>query len=340
MSVPVFVTAMLLAGAPADAGSAPSQPAPTDPAKTSPENPVPVLPAATADPAPPPPAAAPASAPMNAPASPPSAKSPVPDAGEIVVQGRGSVPGDPMQELNAQSFEVIQSVDKAVVEPAAKAYKKGLPKPVRSGLRNFLNNLREPVVFLNFMLQLKPGKAVETLGRFTINTTIGGVGLFDVAKKKPFKLPRRPNGFANTLGYYGVKPGPYFFLPLIGPTTLRDVIGTGLDQAVVPFAFGKPFNRPAYVIPTSVVSQLDDRVQFDDQIRKLRESDDPYTATRDFYLKRRQAEIDALRGKVTPPPVIVPTTAAPATTPPAAVPDTPAKPEPVPAQTPEGPSAL
>ena len=295
MSVPVFVTALLLAGAPADAAAAPSQTVPADPVATGPNNPAPAVPAIPSDPASSPPAAS-ASPPASAPASPPPAKGSVPDAGEIVVQGRGSVPGDPMQQLNAQSFEAVQAVDKAVVEPAAKAYKKGLPKPVRSGLRNFLNNLREPVVFLNYMLQLKPGKAAETLGRFTINTTIGGVGLFDVAKKRPFNLPRRANGFANTLGYYGVKPGPYFYLPLVGPTTLRDVIGVSLDQFVVPFAFGKPFNRPAYVIPTSVVGQLDDRVQFDDQLRELHESEDPYVATREFYLKRRQAEIDALHG--------------------------------------------
>jgi len=338
MSVPVFVTALLLAGAPADAAAAPSQTVPADPVATGPNNPAPAVPAIPSDPASSPPAAS-ASPPASAPASPPPAKGSVPDAGEIVVQGRGSVPGDPMQQLNAQSFEAVQAVDKAVVEPAAKAYKKGLPKPVRSGLRNFLNNLREPVVFLNYMLQLKPGKAAETLGRFTINTTIGGVGLFDVAKKRPFNLPRRANGFANTLGYYGVKPGPYFYLPLVGPTTLRDVIGVSLDQFVVPFAFGKPFNRPAYVIPTSVVGQLDDRVQFDDQLRELHESEDPYVATREFYLKRRQAEIDALHGKVAPPPVVVPTTTAPSEPPAAPAPDVPAQPDTGQSQAPEGPSA-
>lgn len=321
MSVPVFVTALLMAGAPADAGGTPPAPPLTDPSATSTEDPASAAPVPSDTPQP--------SPPVSPPPVLPPAQSPAPDVGEIVVQGRGSVPGDPMQELNAQSFEAIQAVDQAVVAPAARAYKKSLPSPVRSGLRNFLNNLREPVVFLNYMLQLKPGKAAETLGRFTINTTIGGAGLFDVAKKKPFHLPRRPNGFANTLGYYGVKPGPYFYLPLVGPTTLRDVIGVTLDQAVVPLAFGKPFNRPAYVIPTSVVGQLDDRVQFDDQLRKLHEAEDPYVATRDYYLKRRQAEIDALHGKVAPPPVLpAPTAETPVTAdpPPAAVPDGPSAP--------------
>ena len=71
------------------------------------------------------------------------------------------------------------------------AYEDVIPRPIRKGLRNFLHNLGEPIVFLNFMLQLKPGKAAETLGRFVINTTIGAAGLVDVAKRKPFNLPHR-----------------------------------------------------------------------------------------------------------------------------------------------------
>src|SRR3546814_16310736 len=79
------------------------------------------------------------------------------------------------------------------------------------------------------MLQFKPGKAMETAGRFTINTTLGVAGLFDVAKRKPFFLPYRPNGLANVLGYYGVGPGPYLSLPIAGPPTLRDITGDTWD---------------------------------------------------------------------------------------------------------------
>ncbi len=120
--------------------------------------------------------------------------------------------------------------------PVAKAYKKSLPKPVRSGIRNFLNNLGEPIVFLNYLLQLKPGKAFETLGRFAINSTIGIGGLVDVAKKEPFNLPHRRNGFANTLGYYGVDSGSYLYLPIIGATTVRDLVGDGLRPVPFPAA--------------------------------------------------------------------------------------------------------
>lgn len=221
------------------------------------------------------------------------------DHADIVVRAEArTVPGDPLQQLNLKAFKAVQAVDHAVIRPAAMAYSHIVPNPIRSGFRNFLNHLTEPVVFVNFLLQLKPGKAAETLGRFAINSTVGVAGIFDIAKRRPFKLPHRPNGFAYTMGYYGVKPGPFLFLPLVGPTTVRDLIGVILDRAFVPFAFGKPFNRPAYAIPTNVFGQLDQRAQLDATLNKLHaESGRPYGATREDYLERRQAEIDVLRGK-------------------------------------------
>jgi phospholipid-binding lipoprotein MlaA len=252
--------------------------------------------------------------------------------GEIVVTGRRPSPGDPLEELNSTAFEATQSVDKAIVAPVAFAYKEVMPRPVRMGLRNFLHNLGEPIVFLNYMLQLKPGKAAETFGRFAINTAIGGAGLIDVAKRKPFNLPHRRNGFANTLGYYGVKPGPYFYLPLIGSTTLRDFIGNRVDMFLLPMAFGRQFNRPEFVIPVAVLSELDHRIEFDDELTAIRATRDPYVAARTYYLQKRQAEIDALHGRKGPAvPVTVPGPAssdpALAPTPPAPVQDTPPRPD-------------
>jgi phospholipid-binding lipoprotein MlaA len=172
-----------------------------------------------------------------------------------------------------------------------------MPRPIRGGVRNFLRNLGEPIVVLNFMLQLKPERAAETFGRFAINTTLGAGGLVDVAKRKPFNLPHRRNGFANTLGYYGVKPGPYFHLPLVGSTTLRDFIGNRLDLLVLPVALGGPITSPEFAIPAAVLGELDHRIEFDDELSKIRATRDPYVAARRYYLWRRQAEIDALRGR-------------------------------------------
>lgn len=213
---------------------------------------------------------------------------------DIVISGRRRSSDDPAERLNVESYKAVQAVDRAIVAPIAKGYKKGLPKPLRDGIHNFLDHLQEPIVFLNYLLQLKPGKAVETLGRFAINTTAGLAGTIDIAKRRPFKLPHRPNSFANTLGYYGVKPGPYLFLPMIGPTTVRDLFGITIDRLVMPVAVGKPFNKPYYTIPVNTLSALDYRVAFDDKLTDLQAAKDPYAATREDYLRKRKAEIDRL----------------------------------------------
>lgn len=258
---------------------------------------VPSAPPAAAPAAPAPVAPAPAAAPPAAPA---------PDAAQdIVVTGdKGAPKGDPLEQLNAKSFEAVQSVDKAVVEPVAKAYNKGLPRPVRKGLRNFFSNLGEPVVAAAYLLQFKPGKAFETAGRFGVNSTLGFIGLFDVARRKPFNLPHRDNGIANTLGFYGVGPGPYMYLPIVGPTTLRDIIGDTADKMILPFALGPKVFKPAYVIPATILNQLGERAAFDETITAIRKEDDPYTVYKTLYLKQRQAEIDALHGRVSAEPVV------------------------------------
>lgn len=229
-----------------------------------------------------------------------SQEPPVEGEREIVVTGEGSVPGDPMAELNAETFEVMQNIDEALVEPIAHAYRDELPPPIRNGLTNFFRNLREPVVFLHFLLQLKPGKAAETAARFALNSTVGIGGLVDVAKKEPFNLPFRRNGLANTLGYYGVGPGPFLYLPLFGATTMRDLLGGLADNAVLPTVVGRPFGRPEYGIPSYVVLSLDSRLEFDDELQRIRNADEPYTSMRETYLARRRCEIDELRGRAGP----------------------------------------
>lgn len=226
---------------------------------------------------------------------------PIPGApNDIIVTARGDAPpGDPLQEVNIESYRAVQEIDQALVGPIAMGYQGIVPEPVRDGVGNALRNLTEPVNFLNYLLQFKIGKAAETLGRFAINSTFGVGGLFDVAKKKPFNLPYRRNGFANTLGFYGVEPGPFFYLPVFGATTLRDMAGNGLDMLVLPTAIGKPFNRTAYAVPTTVVRALNDRIERDAEIERLQQQSlDPYVETRTLYLEMRQREIDALKGRI------------------------------------------
>ncbi|MFC3097402.1 MlaA family lipoprotein [Alteraurantiacibacter palmitatis] len=219
----------------------------------------------------------------------------------IIVEGNlAAPPGDPLESVNIQVYEVTQSIDRNFVAPVAEVYRDDLPKPLRNGLRNLLRNLLEPVNFVNFLLQLKPGKAVETLARFTINSTVGIGGLFDIAAGPEFQLPYRRNGLANTLGYYGVGPGPFLVLPLIGATTLRDIIGSTLDQAVVPLAVGAPFNTPYYAVPAYTVNSLQFRIEFDERLGQIRDSVDPYSAMRESYLCLREADIAALRNRPAP----------------------------------------
>jgi len=235
-------------------------------------------------------------------AAPEKAENTAPITGnQIIVTGDlPAPPGDPLVKFNETTYAVTQSVDKALVEPVAEVYEEKLPKPLRRGLRNFLRNLLEPVNFLNYLLQFKPGKAAETLGRFTLNSTVGVAGLVDVAKKKPFNLPYRRNGFANTLGYYGVGPGPFLVVPLIGATSLRDLLGGLADQSVVPLAVGAPFDTPYYAVPAYTVNSLEFRIEFDEKLGKIRDSVDPYTAMREVYLCQRESDIAALKNR--PPP--------------------------------------
>jgi len=277
--LPSGTTGAAMTGSPAPSGSAsaPIPMIPASPPKEQPEKPLEAVPATPA---------------VVAPQPPPEPK---PDNGDIVVTAREQTPGDPLADLNAKSYVVIQAVDQAVVGPVSMGYKSVMPKPLRLGLRNFLRNLEEPVIAFNYLLQLKPGRMAKSVGRFAVNSTIGIGGLVDMAKRKPFNLPYTPNGFANTFACYGIGPGPYFFLPLVGPTTLRDLIGVGLDRAALPAAVGKPLDQPYYAIPANVIDSLNDRIDIDEQLKEIRaNSSDPYAATRDLYLKQRKAEIAAI----------------------------------------------
>jgi phospholipid-binding lipoprotein MlaA len=274
---------MLLAAAPlAQEAPAPANAAP--PAVIAPD-PQTIAPSLSAEPSP---------AIPVAPVPPAPAPAPRRLESEIVVEGRKGG-GTPIEQVNVESFAVAQEIDEAVFGPVARAYGKSVPRPIRKGLRNVLTNLREPIVAANYLLQLKVGKAGETLGRFAINSTIGIAGLIDQAKRKPFNLPRRRNSFANTLGFYGVKPGPFFYLPLIGATTLRDLFGNVVDQLAVPSVTVKPFDQSQYMAPIGVLSALDARFEFEEELQERRAGRDPYGTTKQIYLDRRQAEIDALR---------------------------------------------
>jgi len=210
----------------------------------------------------------------------------------------GHAPGDSLEGLNRHLFAGFQFADRTFIRPVAMGYRHVVPKPVRSGLRNFFSNLGEPLVFLNDLLQFKLGRAFKTFERFVINSTLGVGGLIDVAKSRNLGLPHHDNGFGNTLGYYGVGPGPYLFLPIIGPTTLRDLIAGQGDDFVLPIAVGNPFDRLEYQIPRGVISGIDDRAESDSDFKALLDGAvDPYATLRSVFLQNRAAEIQALHSR-------------------------------------------
>ena len=224
------------------------------------------------------------------------------DGGDVitVVGGKIDTPGDPLEQLNATSYELTDAVDQALVEPVAEIYENVLPDPIRLVLRNFLRNLLEPVNFINGLLQLRPDLAVEALGRFAVNSTLGFGGVLDVAAEKPFTMEFRRNGFANTMGRYGVGSGPFLVLPLLGVTSLRDLVGNTIDQAIVPFVVGPPLNTSAYGIPAYVIGSLEFRLAIAERVDAVRVTDDPYALTREHYLCMREADIADLR-RLAPP---------------------------------------
>jgi phospholipid-binding lipoprotein MlaA len=129
---------------------------------------------------------------------------------------------DPWERMNRFTYRFNTRFDEAVFLPVANVYRK-LPTPVQAGVHNFVANLTEVISTLNYAAQRRPAPGVRSLGRFVINSTLGIGGLFDVATR--MKIPAARTGFGATLARWGVHPGPYLVLPLLGPYTLRDGFG-------------------------------------------------------------------------------------------------------------------
>ena len=134
---------------------------------------------------------------------------------------------DSLEPFNRRMYAFNTQLDRKVVYPVSRVYSAIVPKPIRKGISNFYNNFKEIPTFINSVLQLKPGKAINALGRFVVNSTVGILGVTDVATK--FGMKNDPETMGETLGHYGVKEGSYLVLPILGPSSLRDAFGTAVD---------------------------------------------------------------------------------------------------------------
>lgn len=200
---------------------------------------------------------------------------------------------DPFEDTNRKIFEFNQTVDRNVLVPVAKAYRTALPDPVRDSVRDFLNNLREPLVFVNDTLQGQFERAGTTVGRFVINSTIGIGGLVDVAGR--WGIPYHEEDLGLTLGAWGIPEGPYIVVPILGPSTPRDLGGQVAE------GFGDPWNNlvtgnpwTLYWIPfvRGGVSGIDQRSRYIETLADIeRTSLDYYATIRSLYRQRRAALI-------------------------------------------------
>lgn len=140
------------------------------------------------------------------------------------------VASDPYEGLNRSIYSFNRGADKIVLRPIARAYDATLPKPAKTGVSNFFSNLREPLNILHNLLQGKPDRALDSTFRFAVNSTVGVLGLFDVAQHYDVNPANEDMG--QTLAAWGVTPGPYLMLPILGPTNFRDGIGRLGDAAI------------------------------------------------------------------------------------------------------------
>ena len=191
---------------------------------------------------------------------------------------------DPFEETNRAIYEFNESLDSNVLEPVSRAYKNNMPEAAQKGVGNFLDNLGDVSTLANQILQFKPIESAETLARILVNTTIGLGGLFDVASD--MGLVTEDEDFGQTMAVWGVEQGPYVVLPLLGPSTVRDGIGTYVDLT-------SPANMVDEIdeVGVSVINVVDKRVDLLPITDILDQSDDPYITMRSSYLQKRNNDI-------------------------------------------------
>jgi len=194
---------------------------------------------------------------------------------------------DPFEPFNRSVSNFNEKVDTAVIKPVATAYVKVVPSLVRTGVGNFFGNLGEVWNFANSVMQLKAQRSAETFMRFNVNTFFGLGGLLDIATEAG--IYRQSEDFGKTLGHWGVPPGPYVVLPILGPSTLRDTAAFPVDR------FGDAFR---YIPSIRVRNSLTALRLVDLRSSYLRAGQlldnaalDKYSFTRDAWLQRRRSEV-------------------------------------------------
>ena len=195
-------------------------------------------------------------------------------------------PRDPLERLNRTTFAFNDALDRNVARPLARGYRRVTPDPIETGVSNFFANLEYPTVLVNNALQGKLGAAVSDTGRLLVNTTFGLGGVFDPATR--MGLERHDEDFGQTLGTWGVPPGAYIVVPVLGPYSVRDGVASLADE----------FTEPRQYLEDDSTrwglwagKQLDKRARLLDADAVLERAGDKYVLVRSAYLQRREYRV-------------------------------------------------
>jgi len=196
-------------------------------------------------------------------------------------------PRDPYESYNRAMYSFNEGLDDYVLKPLAKGYQAIMPTPVDNGITNFFANLDDVTSAINNLLQFKLSRAVSDVSRIAINTTIGLLGFIDVASN--MNIPKYNEDFGQTLGTWGVAPGPYIVLPFLGPSNARDTVGVVVDWYTDPVTYLEP---EKHMWITKTIRFIDMRADLLGASNILEQAAlDPYEFVRDAYLQKRQSDV-------------------------------------------------
>ncbi len=202
---------------------------------------------------------------------------------------------DPLESTNRVFYRINDALDTYALAPVARAYVYVLPNPVRGGIHNVLANLSSPVLLADDVSQAKPRRAGDTFMRFLINSSVGVLGIFDVADGWGYKA--HVTDFGITLALWGAPEGPFLFLPLIGPSSPRDATGYAIDTAIDPFNY-VPHGYGLLTLNWARygVGIVDTRSRTLDDVATIKRTAlDPYATFRSLYRQHRAAVIEGVR---------------------------------------------
>jgi phospholipid-binding lipoprotein MlaA len=225
-------------------------------------------------------------------------------------QGASGAIVDPWQGSNRRLYGFNRGVDRAVVAPVVHVYMRATPRVVRRGLSNVLRNLEQPRTAANDLLQGHLSRAGQAAGSFLLDSTVGVLGLFDVSGR--VGIERHRADFGQTLGRYGVQPGPYLIVPFAGPSDVRDGLGRVVDALTDPIGLLAGPAATPYASARMGANAVETRAQLDTEATALdRDSADPYASLRSAYSQRRAYLVGLSTGEAQELPDIEPAPAAP-----------------------------